>query len=465
MGVTFLHCGELLERQGVDPAEQSQAAFGFLQPPLLHLTIERVGLLALGPGDHLFRPVFGHQVVDGQAVLLQGLLRQLLQRGALARTQHLVAMDIECEAIDFPGQLQCRRAGLGVPLLQGRLLALQIAEVLFRGARVGLDQRGPTASHRIEAAKGDQGLLPLDPAPRGRRHRLVGLRGLLLQFGVPGLQGAVTFLCRAGVQARLVMGMPGPLLRGQQVLQSRAIHTRRTGGRQLGEVSARVLQVGDLRLQGGRDLVTLRGDLFEAPRRGRCPLADVHVTLGGRRSARLLLRGLGANIVAVLPGEGGLGLDTGEMIDSALPARLGRHQFLSGLFEGVAQSDDVPRFASLTRGPATQHPAVHSGDQRLRILPDDRGRLLQGLHDVTSAQDRCQGATQKIRSLDVGQDLAVRGLRRAAEHEPNGIVLRQGRESVTGSDVLPQHAGPGMGPEQNGHRLLVPGTHADEAVE
>ena len=103
------------------------------------------------------------------------------------------------------------------------------------------------------------------------------------------------------------MGMPGPSCAASRSSRAVTIHLG-TGGPSTRRGECARSQVGDLRLQGG-ETSSRSGDLFEAPRRGRCPLADVHVTLGGRRSARLL-RGLGANIVAVLPGEG-MGLDTG----------------------------------------------------------------------------------------------------------------------------------------------------------
>ena len=116
---------------------------------------------------------------------------------------------------------------------------------------------------------------------------------------------------------------------------------------------------------------------------------------------------------------------------------------------GRCANDDVTRFASLTRGPATQHPAVHSGDQRLRILPDDRGRLLQGLHDVTSAQDRCQGATQKIRSLDGRSGPRCPAVCGVPPSTNRTGIVRAKAARASPAATSSQHAGPGMGPSRS----------------
>ena len=70
--MALLHGREFLKSQRVDPAEQGQSAFRLLEAALLLPALEG-DRIPVGDLDHLVGAVFGHQVVDGEAVLLEGL--------------------------------------------------------------------------------------------------------------------------------------------------------------------------------------------------------------------------------------------------------------------------------------------------------------------------------------------------------------------------------------------------------
>ena len=143
--VALLQRGELLERQGVDPAQFGEFTFGLLGPALLGGPVERhrggrghllaallgllvLGHLQLGRRQRHVGPVLGDQVGGGHAELLERLLLELLDAKRRLGLGDLVAVqrvgqrgDPGAELVDLGAHLgRAPRPGADVRRPAGR---------------------------------------------------------------------------------------------------------------------------------------------------------------------------------------------------------------------------------------------------------------------------------------------------------------------------------------------------------
>ena len=466
--VPLLHRRELLQRQRIHPAQQSQPPFRLLEATLLRSAIEgRRGLVVM-TGNGLIRTVFGNQILGGEPVFLKGLLGELVQSRAFARPQNLVAVHILRQPLHLHGTLAGHGPGLPVVRLQLGLGDLQFGQIRVGRCGVIIDHRGYPQSQHLESTQRGKGLFSLlTTAGRGNQ-RLLRLLDLGQQLRVTIAQAGQPLSCRASVEAGLVMCLPCALLFGMQLSQPAAVNLWRACGPQVGQPLLGRSQVRLVFREGPRHLSTLRRHLLEAAGGGGGALSNVHIAFCSSGSLCPLCGRLVTHLVPVRPCLCHILLDAVDVIVGPLPADFHRDQLCGRLFQSVAQGYDVGAFRALTRDPSAQHLPGHGRDEPVGVLGNDCLRLIQGLGDETVPQHQRQCASDGLVGVDetesvtfgqAGQDHPGR------DDHPQRVLLTQAAKNVSGGHAMMQDPCPGIGPEQRGDCCLVPWADPDDAVQ